>query len=151
MIVWSGWGGVGVLIPLLGALLGLGIFSAIDAPHAPVGVGIGLILGAVGTWFFGRWVNIIRPNQQAQEFMAHRRAELEQLVNTGQFHFGPGYPPPSSYQEAQQQAGALYDREVAELVPRLRNRHTIFWMPAQYAAFIAAGIGIIVLLVGLTN
>lgn len=151
MIVWSGWGGVGILIPLLGALLGLGLFSAVAPDQTPVGVGLGLILGAVGTWFFGQWVNITRPKQQAEEFMTQRRAELQHLVDSGQFHIGPGYPPPSSHQEAQQQAAMLYDREVQELVPRLRNRHTVFWMPAQYAAFIAAGVGVIVMVVGLTQ
>ncbi|MGA4506956.1 hypothetical protein ACQB6R_01315 [Propionibacteriaceae bacterium G1746] len=150
MIIWAGWGMLAVLMPLLGAGLMVGLASTLQVqdPYFTAFVGVGLLLGGVATWFVGKYFNKQRPLTEARTHMAGRRQQVEALVQQGRFQLAPGYPMPSSYQEAQAQAGHLLATEEAQLEQRLRNRHTLFWVPMQYTAFLWLALG--VLLLGVT-
>ena len=59
MIIYRGWGGMGVVVPVLGAGIMLAIASSLklsDAMFLKFAL-VGGVLGAVGAWFLGRWLN----------------------------------------------------------------------------------------------
>ena len=63
MIVYKGWGVLGILLPLLGAGLMCGIaslFNPSNAVYLKFAL-IGVVVGSVGTWFVGQWLNQKRP------------------------------------------------------------------------------------------
>ncbi|WP_157973823.1 transcriptional accessory protein, partial [Desertihabitans aurantiacus] len=114
MIIWRGWG-VATLLAVLGIPAGLGLWSALGLGDAvlPAFVGAGLGLGAVGTFFLGRWLNELRPQARLEGWRRRRRAELDQHVAAGTFHLGTGHPAPRSLAEARAQAEALLQAELA--------------------------------------
>ena len=56
---------------------------------------IGVVLGSVGTWFVGQWLNQKRPRVKLARWMEERRKELCSLVDQGQFQLAPvfRFPP----------------------------------------------------------
>lgn len=92
MIVWTGWGILGLLLGGLGIGAGTGIAASLGVPTDDVnwGTSLGLILAAVAVWYLGQRLN--RPVD--------------------------GYHP-----------------KTGEPV-KLRNRHTLFFIPMQYWALI---------------
>ena len=103
MIIYRGWGGMGVVVPVLGAGIMLAIASSLklsDAMFLKLAL-VGGFLGAVGAWFLGRWLNQKRPFAKLEEWKAQRRVELCSLVDQGQFQIAPGAPAPH------QQGGGL--------------------------------------------
>lgn len=148
MIIWAGWGILGVLLALAGALFGSGV-AGITGLQPTIGMGLGMILGSVATWFVGRWFNVTRAAEQEDKLMQGRKMEIDHLVQSGNFHLGPGYPAPRSYEEARAQADQLLANERAQLAGRAGNKHTIFFIPMQYFAFVTAGIGVILAIMGM--
>ena len=136
-------GGAALLVGL-GALIGLD-----DDTGTMVMAGLGLVVGSIGTWFVGRWLNVQRAITQNEKLLAARRQELDHLVHTGRFQYAPGYPAPSSPDEARAQADHLLATEAAVLQKRARNRHTLFWVPMQYIAFLTGALGLILLAIGM--
>ena len=128
----------------LGSLIGLG-----DSSGAQVMAGLGMVIGSIGTWFLGRWFNEQRAVTQVDKLLAARRQELDHLVQTRQFQYAPGYPAPNSYEEARAQADQLLAGEAAAIHKRARNRHTLFWVPMQYMAFLTGAIGLLILAIGI--
>lgn len=153
MIIWAGWGILAVLLPALGAAVMAGIASAmgLDSSGVQAMVGLGIALGGVGGWFAGKWFNQDRVADQARKLLGGRRQQLEHLVQTGQFHLGPGFPPPNSYQEASAQADQLFESEVGAAEQQLRNRHTVFWIPMQYVSILIAIGGLVIGVMGLVQ
>lgn len=92
MIVYKGWGVLGILLPLLGAGLMCGIaslFNPSNAVYLKFAL-IGVVVGSVGTWFVGQWLNQKRPRVKLARWMEERRKELCSLVDQGQFQLaGP--------------------------------------------------------------
>ena len=87
MIIYRGWGGMGVVVPVLGAGIMLAIASSLklsDAMFLKLAL-VGGFLGAVGAWFLGRWLNQKRPRVKLARWMEERRKELCSLVDQGQF------------------------------------------------------------------
>lgn len=143
MIVWRGFGFAAVLLGGLGALLGVGLSALVgDGEPNSVLVGIGLLLGAAATFALGWWLNVIRPQQQAQRWATERGVELRQAVDSGRFQAVPGVVP-SSYAEAQALSQQMLERETAEVGRRLSGVHTLFWIPMQWIAVVIAGIGVL--------
>ncbi|MFV0406647.1 MAG: hypothetical protein ACK5LN_07475 [Propioniciclava sp.] len=138
MIIWRGWGVLSILLLAVGFGLSAGIASAagVDPEWLPWISGIGGLAAIVGNWFLGTWLNVTRPDQKAQSYRQERGAFLQQAVDNGQFHLGPGHSAPTSQQEAQQQADWLLQQETAKLMG-LRNMHTLFFVPMQYISFLA--------------
>lgn len=152
MIIWRGWGIIGVGFPLIGIIVMMAIYGATggDADPLPF-VGIGVALGGIGAFLLGRHLNEVSVDAKAEKYLAPRKAQLDQLVQSGQFQMAPGMPQPSSMAEAQAQAGQLYESEQLQVRAALKNRHTVFWIPAQWFGAIAVGLGLVLLVLGMVG
>jgi len=149
MIIFSGWGILAVVPPGIGYGLGmlLGVAITGDAGTRALTIAsIGLMIGSVGDWYLGNWFNKTRPAAQMDQALAARKNQLNQLVSSGQYYRGPGYPMPTSMQDAQNQADAQFAAEAAGAHARIGNRHTLFFIPIQYWAYIGAGLGVVLLI-----
>lgn len=145
MIIWRGFGFLAVLIVAVGALIGFGM-SSLVAPEGEVNgplFGLGLLIGAAGTFAAGWWLNVINPEKKTQKWVEQRRAELQFAVANGQFQASPGIAP-SSQAEAQGQAEAMLAHESAVVGKRLRNVHTLFWIPMQWIGVVVALVAVVV-------
>jgi len=144
MIIFSGWGILAIVPPGIGAGLGLLIGNAVGGESSTVSfviMSIGLMIGSVGDWYLGIWFNKTRAAKQIDVAVAARQQQLQQLVDSGQYYRGPGYPMPTSIQDAQNQAQAQLAAESASAYARIGNRNTLFFIPLQYWAYIGAGLG----------
>ena len=141
MIIWRGFGFLAVILGALGALLGTGLGSLAGDSGNVTLIGVGLALGGVATFALGWWLNVMNPAKKTQTWIAQRNAELQQAVDAGRFQPSPGIVP-SSLQEAQAQKEALLAQESAHVTKRLRNIHTLFWIPMQW-------IGVVILVIGI--
>jgi len=144
MIIFAGWGILAIVPPGIGYVLGLLIGTAIGGPSssaAMAAAAIGLMIGSVGNWYLGIWFNKTRPAAQVDQALAARQQQLQQLVASGQYYRGPGYPMPTSMQDAQNQAQAQFAAESAAAHSTSGNRHTLFFIPIQYWAYIGAAAG----------
>lgn len=145
MIIWRGFGFLAVLIVALGALAGFGLSSLVAEEgdvNGPL-FGLGLMLGAAATFALGWWLNVINPAKKTERWVEQRRAELHHAVASGQFQPSPGIVP-SSHAEAQAQAEALLAHESATVAKRLRNIHTLFWIPMQWFGVVVAVVALVV-------
>lgn len=149
MILWRGWGIVGLLIILAFAGLSAGIGSA-AAPDSPslVWAGGGLVLGGAVASAVGWYMNIVRPAQKAEEWQAERAARLQHLVQSGQFQLAPGYAQPTSLAQAQQQADQLLAAESAQVRKNLRGRHTVWFIPMEWLGVVGAAVGVALVVIG---
>ena len=144
MIVYKGWGVLGILLPLLGAGLMCGIaslFNPSNAVYLKFAL-IGVVVGSVGTWFVGQWLNQKRPFVKLEEWKAQRRVELCSLVDQGQFQIAPGAPAPTSKEEGYAQVEELLEREARDLSPRMLNQHSLYGVPLH---MVGLGIGVLIL------
>lgn len=140
MVISRGWG----IISFLLLLAGWGLGFAITNPSS-LGGGVGLIVAAVGCWFFGQWINVAKPRKDLHTAMDQRAAQLHAAAENGTFYLGPGNPMPNSRADAHAQADALLTAERDQLDISGRNAHTLFWIPVQYFAFIGAAIGVMLI------
>ena len=110
-----------------------------------------LALSAVPLWVIGELINIKDPKKKLDAFIEQRKAELDQTVAEGTFHLGEGHLPPASLAEAKEQAAWKLQQEVEYIQQSggMKNRHTLFFIPAQYYAFVAAALGISLFFVAL--
>lgn len=151
MIIWAGWGILGVLIPGLAAALMAALGAALGATEdeGTIFIGLGLFAGAVGAFLLGTWMNKTRVPEAAEKALLPRRQQLDQLVASGQFQLGPGQPVPTSPEEAQAQSDYLFAAELEATQKGMRNRHTLFWMPMQWIAALIGLIGLFVAAISL--
>lgn len=137
MIFFTGFGLLSFFGPgLLGAL----VSALMD--NSTQGFIIGAIAGSVLMAGLGYYLNRIRPKQQFDQHMAERRHMVQNNVATGRFRLGPEHPVPHSRQEAEAQAQWFLQEEEARTKKALFGRHTLLWIPMDYAS-----IGITVLLI----
>ena len=146
MIVWAGWGILAVVPPV--ALYFL--FGVVAGNNMAFGA-IGVILGGVIDWFLGIYFNKTRPARDLAAHMEARSAELHAMAEAGTFYRGPGYPMPTSLADAHQQADQLAAEEYHTLKTKVGNRHTVFFIPMQYAGILCAIGGVVLLVIGLTT
>ena len=138
MIVYKGWGVLGILLPLLGAGLMCGIaslFNPSNAVYLKFAL-IGVVVGSVGTWFVGQWLNQKRPRVKLARWMEERRKELCSLVDQGQFQLAPGVPLPASAEEGYAQVEELLEREARDLLPRMLNQHSLYGVPLHMVGLV---------------
>lgn len=152
VIIWRGFGFLAFLIVALAAVGAVGIGTAVSGADSPPPYfpGLGLILGGAGTFALGWWLNVVRPQQKAAQWTQERGAQLQQLVASGRFQAVPGMAP-ASHAEAEAQAHQMLAQESAVVAKRLRNVHTLFWIPMQWIGVVAAVIGVVVAISGLTG
>jgi hypothetical protein len=120
----------------------------LDEGAIPFSAAIGLSLAAVATWFTGRAMNVTGPLRKVEEWRVHRELQLAELVESGQFSLGPGQPQPRSYEEARQMSAALLQAEL-QAAQRVKNVHTLFFIPMQFWAFILAALAVFALVSGI--
>jgi hypothetical protein len=151
MIIWRGWGILAFIYAAVAMMLFLGFASALVPDAAlPFTAAIGLLGAAAATWFTGIAMNRTAPQRKIDAWAQGRRAQLDELVATGQFSLGPGQPQPRSLDEARLMADAVLAHEV-EQTKKAYNVHTLFFIPMQYLAFAWAGIAVIVVIAGLVS
>jgi len=142
MVFWRGFGGIGFVIMVLFGFGGMFIGTQLNMTQ--LWVGIGIFLGGVVSFAVGWWLNVANPQKKADEWAAARKQQLDHLVQTGQFQLAPGAPMPSSLAEANTQATQLLDVERAQAHRQLRNIHTLYFIPLQWAGLLGGVIGLIV-------
>ncbi|MGA4670140.1 hypothetical protein ACPCG0_10160 [Propionibacteriaceae bacterium Y1923] len=150
MIIWAGWGILGILIPGLAAGVMVWLGEALGATNDETGLfaGLGLFAGAVGAFLLGNWLNKTRVPQEAARRLEPRRQQLDQMVAANQFQLAPGAPMPSSYEEARAQSDYLFQAELEAAEKQLRNRHTLFWIPMQW---VSAALGVLGLFIAISQ
>ena len=111
-------------------------------------VGLGVVVGGAASFALGWWLNVINPQKKTQTWIEQRRAELNYAVANGQFQAAPGIAP-SSQAEAQAQADTMVAQEAPAVTKRLKNIHTLFWIPMQWVGVVIAVIGVVVAILGL--
>ena len=90
MIIWRGWGILGLFVTLAGVFGTLAVVHALlgtSESASALGGGIGFLLAGVANFFLGRWLNIIRPAQNAEDFRNQLRADL--MLRTSAISCGP--------------------------------------------------------------
>lgn len=138
-----------MFLPGVGAGLGAALASAVGDQWTIALVGIGLLLGGVGTAFLGQYLNVSRPRDQVRQWSAERSAQWHSIADAGQFHLGPGYAAPRSVAEAHAQADQLVATEEREATARTRNRHTLFFIPIQWVGLLAVVCGLVLAIGGI--
>ncbi len=135
MIIWRGWGILGLFVTLAGVFGSLTVVEALlgtSESALALGGGIGFLLAGVANFFLGRWLNIIRPAQNAEDFRNQLRADLWERVANDAFQMAPGAPEPSSEAEAAQQIEQVVAGESRNAERAGRNIHTFFFIPLQW-------------------
>lgn len=151
MIIWRGWGGVAAAYAAIAMMLFAGLASTMLPSGAlPFSISVGLVLAAAATWLTGVALNRTSPQRQIDAWAEQRMAQLDELVRSGRFSLGPGQPQPTSLQEAEQMADALFAYEL-EQAKQAIDRNTLFWVPMQYFAFVWGAIAVVVLVSGIVG
>ena len=142
MIIYRGWGLLGAGIPVLTAFaigaLPMSLYGNKSA-IANIFVALGALVGGALGFLCGRWLNVIRPRAKVAQWQEQRRAELRARVDAGQFQMAPGVQAPASREEGYAQVEQLIVAESPEILNRLKNIHTLFYIPMQWFA-IGAGV-----------
>jgi hypothetical protein len=151
MVIWRGWGVLAFVYGALAMIVFAGAASTVlPEPGLPYSIALGLTLAAVATWFTGQAMNVTGPQRKIDAWHAARHEQLDALVASGQFMLGPGQPPPTSAEEARTQSQQLLQLELQQ-AERSRNRHTLFFVPMQYWAFVFAAAALVALVLGLVG
>lgn len=116
MIIWRGWGIVGLFLIVGGMALVMGLsgHNSSDTPAGVVAVGAGLLLGGAACAALGYWLNVVRPRSKAAEYLEGVRRELWQRVRAGAFQVAVGAPAPRDEAEAAQQVEYLVSQQSRE-------------------------------------
>ena len=137
MIIFRGWGLLGAGIPVLTAFaigaLPMSLYGDKSA-IANIFIALGALVGGALGFLCGRWLNVIRPRAKVAEWQEQRRAELRARVDAGQFQMAPGVQAPASREEGYAQVEQLIAAESPEILSRLKNIHTLFYIPMQWFA-----------------
>ena len=140
MIIWRGWGILGVGFFLITGILGIGVpYGLLGEAGKWLLIPVAIAAG-VGCWFTGSHLNIVLPERYLTVELPRLRADIEAAVANGTFRLA-NQPPPRSLEEAQGQA-TTYLAFLAGSGKGMRNRHTLFWIPLQYWGFVILAWGI---------
>lgn len=143
IIIWRGWG----ILVLLFAAVGAGTAGALSHGNM-VATGTGLAAAGAGTWFLGRWLNVLAPEAAYAAAMEFRAQELRRIVDAGAYCF-PGLPAPQSYDEARAQSEEQLALERTQARPAYFNRHTFFFVPMQYLGLVLGVTALMLVISGL--
>lgn len=149
MIIWRGWGILGLLVTVAGVF---GLLATVTAllgdgeKTSMLGGGMGLLVAGVANFFLGRWLNLIRPARKVEEFRDQLRAELWERVANDVFQMSPGAPAPSSEQEAAQQIEQMVASQSRDLERAGRNIHSLFFIPLQWIGVVEGVGGLVAIL-----
>ena len=153
MIIWRGWGVLAFLVTGL-CVVGLGELGESMDPDGPLArafLALGFLAAGAANWFLGRYLNMIRPQQQGERYQNLLRAQLWQRVNNGVFQMAPGAPAPTSQAEATQQIEQLVAQGTEGQVRAHSNVHTLFFIPIQWLGLIEVAGGLVLLVVSVVE
>ena len=151
MIIWRGWGIVGLFLIVGGMALVMGLsgHNSSDTPAGVVAVGAGLLLGGAACAALGYWLNVVRPRSKAAEYLEGVRRELWQRVRAGAFQVAVGAPAPRDEAEAAQQVEYLVSQQSREDRARAAQpEHPLLFIPIQWLGAVAVVGGIILMVLG---
>lgn len=144
MIVWRGWGIASVFTLLAGYSIAAGILWLFtDRPSAAWLLGLGGVVGGALTWLLGYFLNVLRVRSQVDAYAKNLRGTLHSRAEQGVFQAGPGVPVPSSAAEAATQIEYVVSQHTDDLAQRLKNQHTLFFIPVQYLGILAGVISVV--------
>ena len=130
MIIWRGWGILGLFVTLAGVFGTLAVVHALlgtSESASALGGGIGFLLAGAANFFL-------------EDFRNQLRADLWERVANDSFQMAPGAPAPSSEEEAAQQIEQVVTSESRDAERAGRNIHTFFFIPLQWVGALE-GIG----------
>lgn len=145
MIIWRGWG---ILVLVVFGICG-GLAGGLSHGN-PIAVGVGFLAGAAGIWYLGKWFNRTRPTAGYEAAVNARSQELSRMVEVGAYQH-PGLPAPQSFEEARALADEQLKYEAESARRGYFNRHSLFFLPMQYWAFVAAFAGVAMIISGLVR
>lgn len=148
ILIWRGLGFLAALLTLVGAALGVAVATPLGMPLA--GVGAGALLGGAGAAALGWWLNVVRPEAEITKARDDLRQDLWGRVRAGQFQMAPGAPAPRDEQDAQHQVESVVTSYEPQF-KKLRNRHTLFWVPMQFASAALAVVGLLIMVLGVVQ
>lgn len=146
MIVWRGWG---VLVFIYAGLGGAGLAALGSAMGAGTGVffGLGVILGAALGFVHGWYLNVISPRKKYEAWAEQERPRLQAAAEQGRLAYNNTTPATAA--EADQMIEAIIADGQAQF--KRLGHHSLFFIPMQWAAVVAAIIGVIVLITSLAR
>ncbi|HIY66693.1 MAG TPA: hypothetical protein H9830_10510 [Candidatus Agrococcus pullicola] len=149
MIVWRGWGvlvfiyaGVGAIA--LGALGGL-MFPAGGA--TTIFVGFGIIIGAALGFLHGWYLNVLSPRKKYEAWALQERPRLQEAAEGGRLAYRNVTPTTAA--ESDQMIEAIIADGQAEF--KRMGYHSLFFIPMQWAAVVAALIGVVLIVLGISR
>jgi len=116
----------------------------------PIAVGVGFLGGAAGIWYLGKWFNHSMPKAGYEAAVNARAQELSRMVEVGAYQH-PGLPAPESVEEARAMADEQLKYEAESARRGYFNRHSLFFLPMQYWAVVAAIAGVALIISGLAR
>lgn len=144
MIVWRGWGIVSIFTLLAGYSIAAGILWLFtDRPSPAWLLGLGGVVGGALTWLLGYFLNVVRVRSQVDAYAKNLRGTLHSRAEQGVFQVGPGVPVPSNAAEAATQIEYVVSQHTDDLAQRLKNQHTLFFIPVQYLGIMAGVISVV--------
>lgn len=141
MIIWRGWGVLALLI--FGASMGLGILISPNPGLRGIFAGLTVIGGAVGTWFLGQHLNKTKPVQEFEQWYARRSNEVGALVRGGAYDNVRDPQNPDRPADPNAVGNYVLQQEAARVRSGLTNRHSLFFVPMQYWAYLFGAIGVV--------
>ena len=149
MIIWRGWGILALLI--FGASIGLGVLIAPHAALRGIFAGLTVIGGGVGTWFLGDYLNSKRPVAEFDQWYARRSHEVDALIRGGAYSNVPDPQHPDRLADPNAVGSYVLQQEAARVRAGLTNRHSLFFVPLQYWAYLFGAIGLVFMVVNPFN
>ncbi|QPL05603.1 MULTISPECIES: transcriptional accessory protein [Actinomyces] len=137
MIIWRGFGILGVVIIVGFVALFMALLGNHSGPMDNIAGGLGLLTGGAACGALGWWLNLQRPEAKTQEHLTAMRAELWQRVHAGTFQVQPGAAAPTSELEARSQVEQVVASQEQGVRKTLRNNHSLFFIPLQWVGLLA--------------
>lgn len=151
MIIFSGWGAVLGFLTLLPASLTFAIPEEYERLRLIL-MALALVGAGAVSFFVGRYLNVRKPSEKREAAWNAHRQMIQDSVNNGTFHLGPGNPAPRDRAEAQAQAEWLLANQWAELHKKKPGSpHTFFFIPVQWWGLSYMIGGLVLLVVALVT
>lgn len=142
MIIWRGWGILALLV--VGVSIALGIAMA-GSNRGMRGIFVGLVMvaGAVGTWFLSQHLNVTQPKTEFEKWYAQRSMEVGALVRGGAYNNVEDPQRPGQFADPNAVGNYVLQQEATKVRAALTNRHSLFFIPMQYLAYVIGGLGVV--------
>lgn len=147
VIVWRGWGVLVFIYAGLGAIA-LGALAGVINPGGgmtTIFAGLGIVLGSALGFVHGWYLNVISPSKKYEEWAQYERPRLQEAAEHGRLAYRNTTPATAA--EADQMIEAIIEDGRAQF--KQLGRHSLFFIPMQWAAVVGAVIGFVLIIVGI--